>query len=95
MRIHVRYGHWVPRALRVGGITLYPYVLIARRDPESARTTLSHELVHVEQVGRLGVARFYATYLLEYARGLARTRRHRRAYREISFEREAYERERG
>jgi diguanylate cyclase (GGDEF)-like protein len=63
--------------------------LVARGETAVARI-LSHELVHVAQAARLGLPRFLWRYLLEYVRlrraGLA----HHAAYREVSFEREAF-----
>ncbi|HEY6147511.1 MAG TPA: DUF4157 domain-containing protein [Thermoanaerobaculia bacterium] len=58
--------------------------------PES-RALLAHELAHVEQFRRLGMARFLARYLAEYLRARGRGATHAQAYGEISFEREARE----
>ena len=54
---------------------------------------LKHELVHVRQVNRLGLFRFVVQYAYEFIRNLIRERSFDRAYRAISFEREAYEAE--
>lgn len=51
---------------------------------------LAHELIHVEQIRRLGWGRFYVSYLFEFFGHLRRLKNWRRAYLEISFEREAY-----
>ena len=50
---------------------------------------LAHELVHVEQYARLGIARFLGRYFADYARSRARGLSHHAAYAAIAFEREA------
>ena len=72
------------------GMTVGSLILLLRDDDHSGRRTLlAHELVHVEQYGRLGTMRFLRRYAGEYARNLWRLRNHRRAYLAISFEVEA------
>ncbi len=51
---------------------------------------LRHEMVHVEQIRRLGWFRFYASYLYEFGLNYWRYRNWKQAYFAISFEREAY-----
>jgi hypothetical protein len=55
---------------------------------------LAHELTHVAQYRRFGAAAFLGRYVGEYLRGRIDGLDHRRAYRSISFEREAEERAR-
>lgn len=50
---------------------------------------LKHELMHIEQVSRYGIAGFYSRYLWEYFRLLWRLRSHKRAYWENRYEAEA------
>lgn len=63
-------------------------VVFARREcrPLSA-TTLNHEAIHTAQMRELLYVGFYLCYLVEW---LARLFRNGNAYRNISFEREAY-----
>jgi hypothetical protein len=63
-------------------------------ETEIPSTLLRHELIHLEQMDRSGVARFYLIYLRDYVVSLRRLRNHDTAYRNIPFEKEAYERER-
>jgi hypothetical protein len=63
-------------------------------ETEIPSTLLRHELIHLEQIDRSGVARFYLIYLRDYVVNLWRFRDHDTAYRNIPFEIEAYERER-
>lgn len=72
------------------GMTLGRLILLRRDDDRTGRRTLlAHELVHVEQYDRLGVARFLWHYLRAYGSNLRRLRSHRRAYEAIPFEAEA------
>lgn len=50
-----------------------------------------HEQVHLKQIKREGVFRFYTRYLLEYFKGRKNGLTHYQAYRNISYEREAYD----
>ena len=74
-------------------MTLGRTVLVRRGHAES-RQLLAHELVHVQQWSRLGVAGFLRRYLSAYAGNLWRLRRHRAAYLAIPLEAEARERAR-
>lgn len=86
--MRVRYGHWIPRLLKVEGVVLYPYVLFAGREVSPA--LFQHEWVHVRQVREAGWLAFYLRYCAEYLRGRKRGLSHSQAYRAISFEEEAY-----
>jgi uncharacterized protein DUF4157 len=69
-------------------ITLGRFVFMRERAAGSARL-LRHELVHVRQWRRLGVARFGVQYLGAYLGWRARSYPHRAAYRRIPLEIEA------
>lgn len=81
-----RYNHWIPKLLKVGGITLYPYILFKRTPADlvargQAKSILKHEYVHINQVRRLGFFTFYTTYIwFNLTKG----------YRNNPFEIEAY-----
>jgi GNAT superfamily N-acetyltransferase len=61
---------------------------IAGRTPEGL-ALLAHELTHVEQYRRHGIARFLCRYFSEYLRERVRGNSHAQAYAAIPFEREA------
>ena len=58
---------FVLRRLGFAGITLPQgvYLLPERMDDHAL---IAHELIHVAQIQRMGVARFYLTYLWQWAR---------------------------
>lgn len=74
-------------------MTLVRTVLVRRGHTDNLRL-LAHELVHVQQWSRLGVAGFLRQYLSAYARNLVRLRHHRAAYLAIPLEVEARDRAR-
>jgi hypothetical protein len=69
---------------------LYPYVLFSEPRTEVSSTLLQHELIHVRQVRSNGWLRFYAQYLREYFSLRLSGSSGEEAYRNISFEKEAY-----
>lgn len=79
--------HWFPALLGVEAITLPCGVLIAG---DFDVLVIAHEMAHVEQLARLGPIRFYIDYCCQFLRGLVMYRDIDRAYREISYEKEAY-----
>lgn len=64
-------------------------VLFTKRRPVTA-TVLSHESIHTAQMRELWYVGFYLLYVVEFAVRLLLSWRWRRAYRAVSFEREAY-----
>ena len=55
------------------------------------QTTLNHEAIHSEQIKELWYVLFYIIYLLEWIFRLFQYGPNKNAYRNISFEREAYD----
>lgn len=91
MQIRPRYEHWLPRLIKVGAITLYPFVLFAKSASEAMATrVVHHECVHVRQVRTLGWFRFYASYGFQYVLGRLMGMDHNTTYFQIRFEAEAY-----
>lgn len=73
-------------------ITIGPYILT--RTPEQITDiVVNHESIHYEQEKELGFIPFYLLYGLEYLIKLSIYRNHKKAYRGISFEQEAYSNE--
>lgn len=82
----------IAKLLNVNGIVLYPFIFLAPQFPDEY--LMNHELIHWFQIKRLGVFKFYISYLKEYAHYRKQGLSHDQSYRSISFEREAYENER-
>jgi len=66
-------------------------VIFARKEYKPlGQSVLKHEAVHTMQMQRDGYVHFYAKYLLEYLRGLVKYKNTYLAYRNVSYEVEAY-----
>lgn len=85
--IHLQ-GIRILNKFKIQGMVLYPFVLFASKDPDEHLR--NHERIHVEQIKRDGVLRFYSQYLLEYFLLRLKKMNHDQAYRNISYEKEAY-----
>jgi hypothetical protein len=79
--------------MQVGGITLWPYIILREKLRDKpyyakiAKTIINHESIHIKQQQELLVIPFYIWYLTEW---FIRLFFKGNAYRNISFEREAY-----
>ena len=77
--------------MSIGGITLYPYIILRedlKKNPAKNKKTIRHETVHIKQQAELLVIGFYIWYFIEWFLKLFVFGS--KAYRNISFEREAY-----
>lgn len=81
----------IARILNVEAIVLFPFIFFRSKKPNEI--LISHELIHVEQIKREGALKFYFKYLLEYSLLRLKKVPHYEAYRSISFEKEAYEKQ--
>ena len=79
-------------APRSSGVTIGRFVFVTSDEVhDGTRKLLAHELVHVRQWHELGVFWFLVRYLASYTHQLMRLRKHRKAYRAIVLEVEAYD----
>jgi hypothetical protein len=78
----------IPKGYR--GLTLFPFVFVKYSFDADNKVLVNHEKIHLQQQLELLVLPFYIWYLLEYAVRLLRYKNANLAYRNISFEREAY-----
>jgi hypothetical protein len=91
MKIKIKYNHWYPRHIGRRGIVLYPYVLISLSENDAkTRHILHHEWIHVQQVRRYGFLKFYCMYFYEWFINVCRYGNMKKAYSNISYEKEAY-----
>ncbi len=78
---------------RVAAITLFPFIILRRPEMKKRKKLINHEKIHIQQQLELLIIGFYIWYLLEYVIRLLRYQNHYSAYRQISFEQEAYDNE--
>ena len=72
------------KAINLFGIILF------RKGNKLDRVIINHERIHTAQMLEMLFLLFYIWYLVEYLIRLLIYRNHRKAYRKISFEQEAY-----
>lgn len=75
----------------INGITLWPFVLCKTAYPDDI--LLNHERIHLRQQIELLVLPFYIIYLAEWLFYFVQYGNVWKAYRQISFEKEAYAKE--
>lgn len=74
-------------------ITLCPFVIVRHGALKKDVILMNHEQIHIRQQIELLIIPFYLIYGAEFLVRLIITRDTEKAYRSISFEREAYYRE--
>jgi len=92
----VFYKSWMfrfPPLSYYDGIVLGRYLFTRQPKELVSERLMRHERVHQEQMDRHGVFGFYVIYVWEYLKNLKTYREHWKAYYNIPFEREAYQRE--
>lgn len=75
------------------GVTLWPFIIIKNEKLKEDPVFLNHEQIHLRQQLELLILPFYIWYVIEYAVRLLQYGNSYEAYRNISFEREAYQNE--
>jgi hypothetical protein len=85
------FKYLTPKGFR--GLTLYPFVFLKYKSDKENVVLLNHERIHIRQQIELLVIPFLVWYILEYFVRLIQFRDRNLAYRNISFEREAYQNE--
>ncbi len=80
-----------PKGFR--GLTFYPFVFIADKKDKLNVVFVNHEKIHIRQQLELLIIPFYIWYFLEFLFRWVQFKDRRKAYLNISFEREAYSNE--
>ncbi|MHA7941894.1 hypothetical protein ACJOV8_002325 [Formosa sp. 3Alg 14/1] len=75
------------------GITLYPFMILRDAKLKSNAVVMNHERIHLKQQKELLIIPFYLLYGFEFLIRLFQYKNWNTAYRNISFEREAYSNE--
>ena len=72
------------------GIALFPFVFVRDKALGTHPVFLNHERIHLRQQAELLILPFYIWYVTEYVVRRLHYPSQKEAYRNISFEREAY-----
>ena len=72
------------------GITIFPFVFLKSKQLKGNQVLVNHEKIHLRQQIELLIILFYVFYVLEFLIRFIHYRNWQMAYRNISFEREAY-----
>ena len=89
--ILIVFKYLTPRGFR--GLTLFPFVFMADKNDRLDAVFINHEKIHIRQQLELLILPFYLWYILEFLLRWFRYKDKYVAYRNISFEREAYQNE--
>jgi hypothetical protein len=72
------------------GLSLWPFIILRETELKEDTILINHERIHLRQQQELLILPFYFLYLLEWILRFLFYRDSYKAYRNISFEREAY-----
>nr|WP_306456229.1 hypothetical protein [Winogradskyella undariae] len=72
------------------GITIFPFVILKTKNLKQDLVLINHERIHLRQQIELLILPFFIIYVFEFLIRLIQYRKWNLAYRNISFEREAY-----
>ena len=78
----------IPKGYR--GLTVFPFVFLKHRIDKENEVFVNHERIHLHQQLELLIIPFFIWYFLEFLLRLIQYGNIDLAYRNISFEREAY-----
>lgn len=76
---------------KISGITLFPFILLRKKELRHNPILINHEKIHLRQQLELLIIPFYIWYLSEYYIKYLKYKNPDLAYRNISFEKEAYD----
>jgi hypothetical protein len=83
--------YFIPTGYR--GLTAFPFIFVKYRSDKENLVFINHEKIHLRQQLELLVLPFLIIYVSEYLVRLIQYGNRDLAYRNISFEREAYDNE--
>ncbi len=89
--IVIVFKYLTPRWVR--GITLFPFIVLSEKIDKQDVVLLNHERIHLRQQFEMLVLPFFILYLVEFFIGYIKYQNWQKAYKNISFEREAYSNE--
>lgn len=74
-------------------MALFPFILIKSADYKKDKILLNHEKIHLRQQLELLILPFYVLYLSNYLLNRLKYKDHHQAYKNIIFEKEAFNNE--
>ncbi len=83
--------HMVPDGFL--GVTFFPFIFLKNEDLKKDQVFINHEKIHVRQQLQLLIFPFFIWYMIEFLIKWMIYKDKNIAYRNISFEREAYQNE--
>ena len=83
--------HLVPKGF--GGLAIFPFIFLSAARLKGDSPFINHERIHLRQQVEMLLVPFFVWYGIEFLIRLTITRNFSYAYRNISFEREAYAKE--
>ena len=72
------------------GLTIFPFVFVKYRRAKVSLTFINHERIHLRQQIEMLILPFFIWYFLEFFMRWIQFKNRNLAYKNISFEREAY-----
>lgn len=81
----------IPKGYR--GLTVFPFVFVSQQSEKHNVVLMHHEHIHLRQQMELLVLPFFVWYAIEFLLKWVWYRDRKKAYRNIIFEREAYDQE--
>ena len=78
----------IPKGFR--GITLFPFIIVSEHDLKQNPVMINHEKIHIRQQIELLIFPFFIWYGIEFLVKWFLCKDRNIAYRNISFEKEAY-----
>ena len=72
------------------GISIFPFIFLSHKTLKTDTVLMNHEYIHLRQQLELLIIPFYVWYAVEFLIRLAQYKHWHNAYRNISFEREAF-----
>jgi len=89
--ILIVFKYLTPRGFR--GLTFFPFVILTDKNDALDKVCINHERIHLRQQLELLILPFYVWYGIEFLIKWFQYKDKNTAYRNISFEREAYKNE--
>lgn len=74
----------------IAGITIFPFIILNKKDLKFDKTFVNHEMIHIYQQMELFFIFFILLYYIEFLILFIKYKNWQTAYKNISFEREAY-----